>query len=97
MPATPKTPPESIEIREGKQRQIMEVIVRGNPDGTFCDIDQIIERLSYTPSKASFQFSLRCIIRKKLAEKEPELRLRDGAKRRVVKPTLLGYRLTRSK
>lgn len=95
MPAISKTPPETIDIRDGKQREIMEVIVRGNPDGTFCDIDQIIERLSYSPSKASFQFSLRCILRKKLAEKEPELRSRDGARRRVIKPTLVGYRLTR--
>jgi hypothetical protein len=95
MPAIPKTPPVSIEIRDGKQREIMEVIVRGNPDGTFCDIDQIIEKLSYSPSKASFQFSLRCILRKKLVEKEEELRFRDGARRRVIKPTLVGYRLLR--
>lgn len=97
MPALPKTPPSIVEIRDGKQAEIMKVIVRGNPDGTFCDIDQIIERLSYTPSKPSFHFSLRCIIRKKLAEKEEELRFRDGAWRRVVKPTLLGYRLSKTK
>lgn len=97
MPKVSTTPPELIDIRPGKQLEIMRAIVRGNPDGSFCDIDQLLERLSYTTTKASFHFSLRCIMRKTLAEKEDELRFRDGSWRRVIKPTLLGYRLTKSK
>jgi len=66
-----------------------------NPDGSFCDIGQIRDRLNHTTSKASFQFSLRCLTNKGLITKEPKLRLRDGSRRRVIKPTLLGYKLTK--
>lgn len=86
----------SVQLHPGKQTEILRVIVKGNPDGTFCDIDQVMERLSYITTKASFQFSLRCMIRKQMIERVEELRYRDGAKRRVLKPTLLGYRLLRT-
>lgn len=90
-----KPPHLSISIRRGKQTEIMKIIVRGNPDGSFCDIGQIMDRLSYTTSKASFQFSLRCLENKGLITKDPNLRLRDGSRRRIIKPTILGYKLTK--
>ena len=85
----------AIVLRKGKQTDILDVIVKGNPDGTFADLDQIMERVPYTTTKPAFQFSLRCLIRKQLIERA-ELRYRDGAKRRVIKPTLLGYQLLKA-
>lgn len=82
-------------LRSGKQKEIMRVIIKGNPDGTFCDIDQILDSLSYDVTKQAFHFSLKPLIRKGLAEKEEELRYRDGSHRRVIKPTMEGYAAAR--
>lgn len=73
-----------------KQTEILTVIVRMNPDGTFVDLDQLIERLSYKPSKEAIQFSLRHLIGRELIEKKP-VELRRGAQRRVFSPTIHGY------
>lgn len=86
----------SVALRQGKQTEILAKLVKGNPDGSFLDLDQLLDSLTYTTTKASIQFSLRCLVRKGLAEREPELRYRDGAKRRVWKATLLGYQLLKS-
>lgn len=45
-----------------KQLEIMRVIVDGNPDGSACDLDELLERLSYKPTKAALQFSIRALI-----------------------------------
>tara|TARA_B100000749_G_C18428031_1_gene466640 strand:+ start:1067 stop:1360 length:294 start_codon:yes stop_codon:yes gene_type:complete len=92
-----KIPPPKIPvtIRAGKQTEIMKVIVKGNPDGSFVDIDQILERLSYTTTKPSLGFSLRSLVNKGLITRDEKLRKRDGHRRRVIKPTILGYELTK--
>jgi hypothetical protein len=87
-------PTQTVSIRRGKQYVIMQVIVKGNPDGSFCDLDQIMERLPYETTKPSFAFSIRCLANKGLVTKVEKLRQRDHASRRVIKPTLLGYQLT---
>lgn len=82
-------------LRAGKQTTILNTIVKGNPDGTFQDLDQILEALPYDTTKSSIQFSLRALIKKGLVEKG-ELRFRDGQHRRVIKPTYRGYQTVRA-
>jgi hypothetical protein len=78
-----------------KQKQITNLVITGNPDGSFCDLDEIRERLSYTPSKEALQFSIRYLVRKGVIEKRP-LESRRGQKRRVIAPSPLAYRLLRA-
>lgn len=73
-----------------KQAEILKLVTRGNPDGTFLDLDQLLEKLTYKPEKAAVQFSLRFMIRRGLIAKHP-LEFRRGAKRRVLGPTPEGY------
>lgn len=54
-----------------KQRAIMTVIIAGNPDGSFADIDEILDRLSYETTKQSLQFSLRALAAKGCIQKMP--------------------------
>lgn len=72
-----------------KQIEQLRVICPGNPDGTDLDLDQIIDRMSYTPTKQSFQFSLRALINKGLIEKGPRVN-RRGRVRQTITPTPLG-------
>lgn len=73
-----------------KQAEILTLIVRMNTDGTFLDLDQLIEKLSYNPTKEALQFSIRHLVSRGLIEKkEPELR--RNAKRRILAPTMHGY------
>lgn len=72
-----------------KQIEQLRVIGPGNPDGSDVDIDEILERLSYTTTKQSFQFSLRALINKGLVEKGPRV-VRRGRERQTIKPTALG-------
>lgn len=73
-----------------KQWKIMDVIIQANRDGSWVDLDQLLERLDYKPSKQSMQFSIRALIGRGLIEKRPA-ELRRGAKRRVYAPTAQGY------
>jgi DNA-binding MarR family transcriptional regulator len=52
-----------------KQIELLHVIAAANPDGTACDLDQIIERINYETTKASIQFSIRALIKHGLIEK----------------------------
>lgn len=73
-----------------KQAEILKHIVRMNADGSFIDLDQLLERLSYKPSKDALQFSIRHLVGRNLIEKKP-VEYRRGAKRRLFAPTALGY------
>lgn len=73
-----------------KQIEQMQVISAGNPDGSPVDIDEIIERLSYRPSKHSYQFSLRALIEKGLVEKSARVS-RRGRERQTITPTATGF------
>lgn len=72
-----------------KQIEQMKVITTGNADGSPVDLDQILERLSYKPSKQSYQFSLRALIKHGLVEKGPR-ETRRGRERQTITPTGLG-------
>ena len=73
-----------------KQGEIMVTILKGNPDGTALDIDQLLEALPYRTSKQSLQFSLRALIKHGMITKgEPECR--RSRNRVVIASTGLGY------
>lgn len=58
-----------------KQIELLNTIGRRNPDGSAVDLDQLIERLSYKPTKQSIQFSIRALIAHGLIQKDaPEKR-----------------------
>lgn len=79
-----------------KQIQLLGVIVIGNgsPGGQFepCDLDQIIERVDYKPTKEAIQFSIRNLIGKGLIEKVGT-ELRRDRRRVVIAPTENGKML----
>lgn len=63
---------ENIYHGTAKQLEIIGLIVQGeNPASAFSpiDIDLLLERLSYKPSKQSLQFSIRALIQKGWIEK----------------------------
>lgn len=79
-----------------KQTQILTVLIKANPDGTFCDIDQLLERLEsehdWKTSKPSIQFSIRAMIKAKTICRASSER-RRGRIRTVLAPTGLGYQV----
>ena len=72
-----------------KQIALMSVIVAGNPDGSVCDLDEIVERASYKPTKASIHFSIRALVKHGLIEKLG-LEKRRGRSRVLISATALG-------
>jgi repressor of nif and glnA expression len=52
-----------------KQIELLKIIREKNPDGAAIDLDQIIERTSYKPTKEAIQFSIRALIKRGLIEK----------------------------
>jgi predicted transcriptional regulator len=63
-----------------KQIDVLEKILKGADNGDFLDTNQLMEKISYTPTKRAFQFTLRYLIQRGLIEKAG-LRERDGRKR----------------
>lgn len=72
-----------------KQIEQLRVICPGNPDGSYVDLDEVLERLNYRTTKQSFQFSLRALITKGLVVKGPR-ETRRGRDRQTLIPTSLG-------
>jgi len=72
-----------------KQIEIMKVVAAGAIAGAVVDLDQLLERLPYTTTKESLQFSLRAIERHGLIDRSMSEH-RRGRARRLVKPTDLG-------
>lgn len=73
-----------------KQTAIMKIVVEGNKDekGNFSpvDLDQIIERVFYHPSKDALHFSIRKLINKGMIYKSG-LELRRDRERALISPT----------
>jgi hypothetical protein len=78
-----------------KQRQILDVIIKGNPDGTWVDLNELLERLPYETTKDSLQFSIRALQTKGLLEKK-DMEMRRGQPRRVLAPTAQTYAARRT-
>lgn len=51
------------------------------PEAEPLDFDQLLEKLSWAPSKESAQFTIRALVKKELIEKGETLELRRGRKR----------------
>lgn len=77
-------------ILSPKQWAIMDVVIRGNLDGSWVDLDQLIDRLDYAPSKESMHFSIRALIGRGLVEKKG-IEKRRGQGRVMLAPTAKGY------
>lgn len=75
-----------------KQLQLMQTIVTANEDGSFTDLDQILERLTYDTTKQSLQFSLRALIKKGVIVKKAREN-RRGRSRVILAPTEVGYNI----
>lgn len=72
-----------------KQKEILSLVIEANADGTPLDIDQLIERTSYKPTKAAMCFSIRYLAEKGALEKAG-LEKRRGRSRILITPTPLG-------
>jgi predicted transcriptional regulator len=72
------------------QRDVLEILFRANPDGSFVDMDQLLERTKNRTSKESMQFTLRSLIAKQLIMKHPRVRRRNRS-RIVYSPTTEAY------
>lgn len=76
-----------------KQIDVIGVVVAGNGNigGVFspCDLDQLIERIPYKPTKEALQFSIRNLIKKGAIEKAGTEN-RRGRRRVLIGPTKLG-------
>tara|TARA_R110000851_G_C13102760_1_gene569267 strand:- start:49347 stop:49604 length:258 start_codon:yes stop_codon:yes gene_type:complete len=77
-----------------KQTQIMSVVVKANPDGSFVDIDQVLERIPYETTKESMQFSVRALIKNQLITRGDKTK-RRGRSRTLLAPTELAYFMMR--
>lgn len=73
-----------------KQVILLTTILKGNDDGSFLDLDQLLEALPYETSKASLHFSLRALIKHGMIEKR-EREKRRLRMRRVIAPTAHAY------
>ncbi len=77
-------------ILTDKQQNVLTVIVKGNANGSFCDLDEIIQRVFYATNKQSIQFIIRNLIGKgMIAKKETEKR--RSRRRIILCPTKSGY------
>lgn len=66
------------------QAELLETVGKGDPvgqPGDPIDFDQLLDSLSWNPTKASAHFSIRALVRRNLLLKLPELRLRRGRMR----------------
>lgn len=62
------------------QLEILQKVGSAGP-GLLLDFDQLLESLSWAPSKESAQFTIRALVQKGLLAKSPVLQLRRGRKR----------------
>ena len=79
-----------------KQESVLTVIVKGNTDGSFCDLDEIIQRVFYATNKQSIQFIIRNLVGKGMIEKK-DTQKRRSRRRVVLCPTKGGYELVSRK
>jgi predicted MarR family transcription regulator len=72
-----------------KQLELLHLIARSNSDGSLIDFDQLLERLSYRPSKMAAQFSIRALLARGLIQKAGREKRRARV-RRLFSITPLG-------
>lgn len=74
-----------------KQKSILKVVMQGNDDGGFVDLDELIERVNYRTTKQSMQFSVRALIKRGYILRSTEVELRRGRLRRLMQPTVTAF------
>lgn len=79
-----------------KQLELLRHIGDGNPDNVAIDLDQLLDRTSYKPSKQSIQFSLRALIAHGLIKKGPTEKRRNRM-RAIIELTDMGRTVTGKK
>ena len=82
-----------------KQIAILNIVIKGNNDDekwTPCDLDQIIERLEYHPTKHAIHFSIRKLIARNLIFKSGMERRRER-RHVLISPTKAAIDLFKSK
>ena len=77
-------------ILTDKQENVLSVIVKGNENGSFCDLDEVIQRVFYATNKQSIQFIIRNLVGKRMIVKK-ETEKRRSRRRVVLCPTKSGY------
>ena len=81
-----------------KQVQVMKVILKGNTDAagawTAVDLDELLERIPYSTSKASMQFTIRYLVKKGCIEKGQDHR--RSYNRAIYTPTEQGKSMMKS-
>ena len=77
-----------------KQTELMRVLAAGNGVSEPADLDEILERVSYQPTKQAIHFSLRALIKHELIEKLG-VEKRRGRQRQVIQATAAGHALVR--
>jgi DNA-binding PadR family transcriptional regulator len=74
------------------QLEILVLVNQGGPDGAL-DLDQMLTRLSWAPTKESAQFPVRALVKKGLLKKSEELLFRRGRRRASYSLTPEGLQL----
>lgn len=72
-----------------KQIEVLRIIAKGNPDGSHADLDEILARASYKPTKQAIQFTIRSLVEHELIEKHASEK-RRGRLRVLIGATELG-------
>lgn len=78
-----------------KQIEVLKIIIKANPDGSLVDLDQVLERVTYSPTKFAIQFTIRQLIKKGYIEKREPV-VRRGSLRVIYNPTMQGLALITS-
>ena len=73
-----------------KQIEVLRIVAKGNSDGSHADLDEILARASYKPTKQAIQFTIRSLIEHDLIEKLAAEK-RRGRLRVVIGATVLGH------
>ena len=71
------------------QIEVMDHIIKGNPDGSFLDIDQLVPLCSHKPDKPAMRSTIRFLMKYDMVTRSYEHR--RGARRLVITPTLKAY------
>ncbi len=77
-------------ILTDKQANVLDVIIKANTGGSFCDLDEVIQRVFYATNKPSIQFIIRNLIGKGLIEKKATQK-RRSRRRIILSATKRGY------
>jgi hypothetical protein len=70
------------------QAELLKLVWKGNPEGEGgVDLDQLLDRVSWKPTKQAFHFSIRALSKRGFLKKEEALVLRRGRLRVVFNLT----------